>query len=147
MFRTEIYITAAEKRRKQTNCSIISRRITEVFSCLNISCLNALFNHALKLKTRLTLLKTKNKLNFVQQNFVQAEMYITAAKKRQKQTIFLLWVNLKRKYSRKIFDLTMLFRSCSNRKTNGKINNFDIFTFLILVSSEKAASTWKLTAS
>ena len=49
----------------------------------NISCLNALFNHVLKLKTRLTLLKTKNKLNFVQQNLFQAEMYITAAKKRR----------------------------------------------------------------
>ena len=44
----------------------------------------------LKLKTRLTLLKRKNELNFVQQNLFQAEMYITAAKKRRKQTIFLV---------------------------------------------------------
>ena len=41
----------------------------------------------------------------------------------------------------------MLFQSFSNRKANGKINNFDIFTFLNLVSSGKAASTSKLKVS
>ena len=31
------------------------------------------------------------------------------------------------------------FRQCYNCKTNGKIGNFDVFTFFIVVLEEKAA--------
>ena len=46
--------------------------------------------HCSNVKIPFNITYDKNKLNFAQEDLFQAEMYITSAKKRRKQTIFLL---------------------------------------------------------
>ena len=65
-------------------------------------------------------------------------MQITAAKKDTKTNIF-YYERIKYGITfGKISDFKKLFQPSSNYKTNGKINNFDIFTCFIVVISTKA---------